>query len=241
MDFLKIKPEYAPLALQALTMDARAAMNGLTQPHQAMLDAMQRLVLETDQDIQTLQSVTPEELALHLKDPAQARQIVRLMVATSLADGKPSMQQIKLIDSFSASLNVEEPSVRVIVHLAKNHLLRFRLAFFRHAHVHKYFKNTRRMQAGLFPVIKTLLRFKGVIGEDKALADRFRALGELPKDTLGYHFYQHCNNTGIGFPGEVGGFALGGVFHDFVHIDRCPFGALETGNSNPIRRIVGTF
>ena len=61
MEFLKTKPESAPCALRAMTMVARAAESGLGQPQRAMLDAIQRLVLETELDVETLSPVTPEE------------------------------------------------------------------------------------------------------------------------------------------------------------------------------------
>ncbi len=50
------------------------------------------------------------------------------------------------------------------------------------------------------------------------MAGRFRALGELPESTLGYRFFHHSVDNGFPFPGEKGGFPLGGVFHDFGHV-----------------------
>ena len=162
MDFLKIEPESAPCALRAMTMVARAAKNGLGQPQRAMIDAMQRLVLETDLDVQTLQPTTPEELASQLDDAVQARQLIRLMVALSLVDGPPSMEQMSLLSSFEAALGVEEPSVAVVGHLAKKRLLMFRLSFARHSHVRTYFRNSYRLLGGVLPVIKAVLRFRGI-------------------------------------------------------------------------------
>ena len=231
MEFLKTKPESAPFALRAVTMVARAAANGLGQPQRAMLDAMQRLVLETELDVQTLQPVTPEELASQLDDPAQARQLIRLMVATSLVDGPPSMEQMLLLSSFAAALGVEEPAIGVVRHLAKGRLLRFRLAFARRSHVRTYLRNSRRILGGVVPLIKALLRFRGVIGEDPELKARFHALEELPEDTLGYQFFRHCRNEGLPFAGEKGGFPVGALFHDFAHLlsgyDTSPEGELK--------------
>jgi hypothetical protein len=234
MDFLKTKPDTAPYALQAMTMVARAASNGLRQPQLAMLDATQRLVLDTDLDVQSLPSVTPENLATHFDDPAQARQLVRLMVVLSLAEGPPCMKQMTLLDAFAAALDVEEPSVNVVRHLAKRHLLRFRFAFARRSHVRTYFRNTRLLQGGVFGLIKALLRFKGVIGEDRALAARFYALKELPADTLGYQFFRHCTDEGLKFSGEKGGFPVGALYHDFSHLlsgyDTTPEGEMKAAS-----------
>jgi tellurite resistance protein len=231
MELLKPKPESAPHALRAMTMVARASESGLGRPQRAILDAVQRLVLETDRDVETLPAITAEELASHVDDAAQARQLVRLMVATSLADGPPSMEQVSLLSSFAAALGVEEPSVGVVRHLAKGRLLRFRLAFLRHSHLRNYFRNTYRILGGIRPVIQTLLRFRGVIGEDSETASRFRAFEELPEDTLGHQFFRHCATEGLPFPGEKGGFPVGALYHDFAHViagyDTSPEGEMK--------------
>lgn len=231
MDFLKPGPERAPYQLRAMSMVTRAAKSGLAGPQRAMLNAVQQLVLGTDLDLETLRPIEAEELARHCDDPAQARQLIRLMVEMSLADGPPSEEQVALMESFAAALNVREPAVRVIAHLAKNRLLRFRLSFARHSHVRIYLRNSYRLLGGVWPVIKSMLRFRGVIAEDSELAARFYALENLPAATLGYHFYRHCKNEGLAFSGEKGGFPVGALYHDFTHLlagyDTSPEGEMK--------------
>ena len=231
MDFLKPGPELAPFELRAMTMVTLAGKGGLARPQRAMLDAAQQLVLDTDLDVETLPPITPAELASHCEDPAQARQLIRLMVTMSLADGPPTEEQMELLESFAAALNVDEPAVKVVGHLAKNKLLRFRLAFARRSHVRIYFRNTYRLLGGVLPVIKAVLRFRGVIGEDLELAARFHALEKLPEETLGYQFYQHCMDAGLPFSGEKGGFPAGALYHDFTHVlagyDTSPEGEMQ--------------
>jgi tellurite resistance protein len=231
MELLKTGPEAAPYALRAMATVARAAESGLGQPQRAILDAVQRLVLETDHDVGKSSPITPEELAGHLDDAAQARQLVRLMVAISLADGPPSLDQVSLLSSFAAALGVEEPSVGVVRHLAKKRLLRFRLAFARHSHVRTYLRNTVRMLGGIRPTIRAVLVMRGVARENTELASRFRALERLPEETLGHQFFRHCTEEGLAFPGEKGGFPVGALFHDFSHVlagyDTSPEGEMK--------------
>jgi hypothetical protein len=231
MDFLKPGPERAPYELRAMTMVARAATSGLARPQQAMLDAAQQLVLGTDLEVEMLPPVTPAELASHCDDPAQAGQLIRMMITMSLADGPPSEEQMALLESFAAALNVDEPALKVVGHLAKHRLLRFRLAFARRSHVRIYFRNTYRLLGGVLPVIKAILRFRGVIGEDLELASRFHALENLPRETLGYQFYHHCKDAGLPFSGEKGGFPPGALYHDFTHVlagyDTSPEGEMK--------------
>ena len=231
MDFLKPGPELAPFELRAMAMVTRAATSGLARPQRAMLDAAQQLVLETELDVETLRPIAAEELASHCDDPAQARQLIRMMITMSLADGPPSEEQMALLESFSAALNVDEPALKVVGHLAKHRLLKFRLAFARRSHVRIYFRNTYRLLGGVLPVIKTILRFRGVIGEDRELAARFHALANLPEETLGYQFYHHCRDAGLPFSGEKGGFPPGALYHDFTHVlsgyDTSPEGEMK--------------
>jgi tellurite resistance protein len=231
MDFLKTGPEIAPDALQAMTMVARAATNGLDQPQKATLDAFQRLILETDLDVDTLEAITAQALASQFGDQAQAHQLVRLMVTLCLVDGPPSLEQMALLDEFAEALGVDEPAINVIRHMAKGHLLRYRLAFARRSHVRTYFRNTYRMLGSRFQVFKAVLRFRKVIGPDQALADRFYAFEKLPEDTLGYKFFRHCKDQGIGFSGEQGGFPIGAMYHDFAHLlgsyDTSPEGEMK--------------
>lgn len=231
MDFLKPGPKRAAFQLRGIAMVSRAAEAGLDRPQRALLDAIQRLIMETDLDLETLEPITPEELATHVEDRSQARQLVRLMVTMSLADGPPSPEQMSLLLSFSNALDVEEPSVRVIGYLAKGKTLRFKLAFLRHSHIRNYLRNTYRMGGGLRPLVRALLRFRGVIKEDLQTASRYRGLADLPADTLGHQFFRHCDAAGLAFPGEKGGFPIGALYHDFAHVlagyDTSPEGEMK--------------
>lgn len=153
------------------------------------------------------------------------------MVALSLADGPPSLEQVGLISAFASALAVEEPSVGVIRHLAKGRQLGFRLAFMRHAHVRSYLRNSYRMLGGVRPLIRALLVARGVMRENTELTSRFRALERLPEGTLGHRFFVHCTQEGLPFAGEKGGFPVGALFHDFTHVlagyDTSPEGEMK--------------
>ena len=231
MNLLKPEPEQAPYHLRAMTMFSRAAEAGLGQPQRALLDAIQRIVLETDLDVETQEPIEPEALARHLDDPEQARQLIRLMVAMSLVDGPPSPVQMSLLAKFSAALGVDEPSVNVIGHLAKGRLLRFRIAFLRRSHIRNYLRNSYRMLGGIRPMVRAILIFRGVRKEDEQTTARYRALEDLPKNTLGYQFFRHCSDAGLPLPGEKGGFPIGALYHDFTHVlagyDTSPEGEMK--------------
>ena len=220
----------ASLGLRAMTMVARAAERGIDQPHRAIMAAAQRLVLRTDLDIDQLEEIDAGQLGEHFDDADAARQLVRGMVVMSLAVGTPTPRQMELIALFAAALGVDEPAVRAMDHLAKEELLRFRLDFYRRSHLRDYIGTQYRTQGGILGVAKGVLGFHGLI-KDVALAARFRALGDLPEDTLGHGLYRYYQDNGFSFPGEAGGFPVGALFHDFGHVlggyDSSPEGEMK--------------
>jgi tellurite resistance protein len=218
MDFLIPDRTSGPQQFQALLSVAGAASSGLDRPQRAMVDAVQLVLFQTDLDVDISKPIAPQELALHVNDPREAQQLLRLMVATSLADGPPSLEQIERMSNFAQALGVHEPSIAVVAHLAKGRTRRFRLAFLRHSHIRQYLRNTHRIVGGLRPMARALLRVRGVVSEDAEQVARFRALADLPKDTLGHAFYHHYTDEGLRFPGEKGGFPVGALFHDFSHV-----------------------
>lgn len=210
-------PKLSSFGLRAMNMIARAADGGIAQPHRAIMDAAQRVVLRTDLDIDQLEEIEPAHLAEHYKDADTARQLVRGMIVMSLAVGTPTPRQMELIALFAAALGVDEPAVHVIDHLAKKELIRFRLDFYRRSHLRDYIGTQYRTQGGIMGVAKGLLGSRGLVVDD-ALASQFRAFGALPEDTLGHGLFRYYEENGFSFPGEPWGFPVGALFHDFGHV-----------------------
>ena len=230
MKLFKISPAAAPAAFAALVMIARAGRNGMGQPEKATIEALQTLFSDSHLDVDSLSAIELEVLRDHIADPRQARQLVRFMVITSLADGPPSPTQAGLVSNFADALGVREPSVKAIGHLAKNRLWRFRLSFFPHSHLRNYFRNTYRMTGAVRHVVNAILVFRG-FRVDPVTSVRFRSLEQLSENTLGRQFFEHCVNAGLAFPGEKGGFPIGAVYHDFTHVlsgyDTSPEGEMK--------------
>ena len=74
------------------------------------------------------------------------------------------------------------------------------------------------MTGGILPVLRAILRFRGILPEHAEMAERFRALEKLPDESLGHRFFTHCRKDALPFPGEKGGFPEGAVYHDFTHV-----------------------
>jgi hypothetical protein len=223
--------------LGALVAIARAARDGLGQPQRAFLNAVQRCILETDEDLDALPIVSfpdvasPDEIAAGPLDAREARQLIRLMVVTCLANGLPSRAQIALLERYATALAVREPAISTIRHLAYGHIWRFRVAFLRRSHFRLYFRNTYRRSGSALRVLRAVLIFRGILREDAATIHRYRALGMLPNGSLGRCFFDHLRTARLPFPGERGGFPEGAIFHDFAHVlagfDTTPEGEMQ--------------
>jgi hypothetical protein len=182
----------------------------------ALLDAAQRQVLHTNFDIDTLPPITPDDLAAAFRDPALAHQFVQGMTVASLADGPPTEAQGRLMASYARALGADEPAVRVLNELANHHMVLFKLDFMRRSHIADMLKGAAHRD-GFLTTARQFATFRGV-GENPALAARYRAWEKLPEDTLGYAFWKHYTDNGFSFPGEHFGFPEAGLYHDFTHV-----------------------
>ncbi len=215
MRLLKPSPVQAAVGLRAMRAVALAG-GDLGPAAKAMIAAAQRNLLGTDLDFDTLKPATPEELAAHFGDPALAQQIIQGMVLLAIADDRPAPERLARISAFAKALRVDEPGLVAVRRLAERHLLLFKIDFYRRSHVTGAFREQYRRQ-GLVGVVKGIAGLRGMI-EDRALAQRYQALGELPPDSLGRAFHDHYRRNGFAFPGEKTGFPEAGVFHDFTHV-----------------------
>jgi hypothetical protein len=71
---------------------------------------------------------------------------------------------------------------------------------------------------GLLGLLKAMRSTSGKSPFEPKVAARYLALGELPKDTLGYAFFQHMRMRSLKLPGEAGGVPEFGLQHDLMHV-----------------------
>ena len=215
MRLLRPGPAQAEAGLRAMRQLAMAR-GAFGAASRALIDAAQRQVLHTDFNVDSLPPITAEGLAAAFDNPALARQFVQGMTVVSLADGPPIAAQGKLMTTYARALGVDEPAVRVMHELANHHMVLFRLDFMRRSHIADMLKGAVHRD-GFLATARAFAAFRGM-REDAAIAARYKALAQLPEDTLGYAFWKHCSDHGFAFPGEPFGFPEAGVYHDFTHV-----------------------
>ncbi len=220
MQLLSPTPESASHVLRAVATVARAADGGLNPTHRAVMDTAQRMLLKTELDVDELDEISPDSLASRLTEqPEISRQVIRAMVLMSMAVGPPNPAQVELVLRFAAALGVDEPATRTIQHLTEHDMLLFRFDIFRRGNAGDYVREQYRSHGGFVGVAKAILGAAGILPDPK-LAAQFRALKQLPTDTLGHTLYRFYTAKGFSFPGsgEKLSLPLGALFHDLGHI-----------------------
>jgi len=215
MQLLKPTPEEAEAGLRAMTMVARAP-GAIAPPARALIDAAQKVLLGTREDVERLDGIAPADLAGTLRRPEIRRQLVQGMIVVSLADGEPPPAQAEVVERFAAALGVETPALRALHRVAHQEVLLYKLCILRNGHLPDMLRD-QYAHAGLGGVAKALLGIKGMV-EDRDVAARYHALEKLPDDRLGKRLWHHYQDNRFAFPGEKGGFPERGVYHDVSHV-----------------------
>lgn len=216
MKLIHPSPEEGLYCLRAMR-SVVADKGSIPQASRALMTVAQKILMSLDVDLDTLQPITPEEVARGIKTPGLDEQLVQAMIVNLLADGEPSPVAFERLQTFATALGISIPALRTVRLLIEKNMLLFRLDFLRRSHIADMVKDAYKHHGGVRGVAEALLGLRGM-REDKALAARFVALGGLPEDTLGHAYFEHCRRHGFAFPGERNGFPLTGAYHDIVHV-----------------------
>src|SRR5260221_1852766 len=177
----------------------------------ALMTAAQRILMSLDTDLDALPPIGSAELTAAVTTPGMAEQLVHAPIVGVLADGERDPAAFARRQDFATALGVASPALRTLQLLIERHMILFRLDFLRRSHVADMVRDTYRHRG----VAEAVLGQRGM-HEDKELASRFAALGELPKESFGYAYFTHCRANGFAFPGERGGFPHAGAYHDMT-------------------------
>lgn len=215
MEIPKPPPEIARAGLRALKTVALA--DGEFRPiERELIDAVMEHVLGVDVDLDALEPITPEELA-DLVEPQPFRErIVRGCAMLTLIDGDADDDERDFVTRAGKACGVKDKTLKAIKHYAKGQMRLLRLD------VARRFIGADRMrkmvrQEGILGFFKTLIQALRK-SEDTKLADRYRALGDLPEGTLGRGYFDFIRGNDFSLPGEVGAAPELITFHDSMHV-----------------------
>jgi hypothetical protein len=159
-------------------------------------------------EAESLEPVSPEEVAAAVRDPHRRKRVVQLAVIAALVEGLNEAGEHAVRD-LARELNVPGEDVELLHDAVHHNLLFTRFDIVR---------RMRRFVGGGIGALATFVApFLG-LGVDPSLAARYRALGDLPQGTLGHALYAHYVEHGFHFPGEPDGIPERFVFHDVGHV-----------------------
>jgi hypothetical protein len=220
-------PAEARTILKAMLAVAAAGPE-VTDADRASVAAAARYIFKLDvaDDLADLTAPQPNELAALAAKPELATEATRFATVMAFVDGTLDNAKLDAVLRLAASLKVETDFVHDIAEVAHGRL--------RDATAHMIRANQESITGKPWTsdddAMGFFLPYKGAKA-DPALAARFRALAELPKETFGHTFAVFYLSQKYAFPGEEQ--ALNFKFatpHDSSHIlagyDTTPRGEL---------------
>ena len=161
-------------------------------------------------DPNALEPITPEELAAIVTGAHQRKRALQLLVVMALAEGEPKAHAETALGQFAEALEVDLRDLEILREVANERVMMVR------------FDMVRRLSGTLLRDHKldTLrsMATAAIFGEDKALADKYRALASYPDGSLGRVLHDFWKEHGFGLPGEKGSLPERGIFHDVGHL-----------------------
>jgi tellurite resistance protein len=163
-------------------------------------------------DVGSVKPVAPAALAAALSDPALREDALKFATVMAFIDGTLDKAKIAKVIDYANALGLHERYVDEIAEAAHGHV-KEALADMTRANMVSITGKAwtdADATAWLMPYDKA---------PDPALTARCKALGNLPKDSFGYAFYNHYTSNKYDFPGEAKGLnAAFALPHDTVHV-----------------------
>lgn len=181
------------------------------------IDSRERLMLSLPEELgesnAPLEVISPEELKERITDPSMRRALVQRLVLMSALDEKIRAEELAAVRSFAQALQIDEPGLTQLELLAKGRIRSLFFDLMRKGFLGKQFKKEwqERGLRGLWTMARAA---KG----DKALAARYQALEQLPKESLGHNLFLHFRSNKFALPGEEGAAPELLLFHDLGHV-----------------------
>lgn len=224
---IQVSDDQAQAVLGALRRIATAAdKRAVTAVDQRALDAFDRFMLHRDPARDPIAGFasSPAQLAAAIHDEQARSHVVQFLAVMALVDGVVDEAKIAIVIDYAKALGVQEDAVRQLAELGRGNLAWVRAD----AQRQNLLSITGRELD--VSVDEWILPYRGE-HVDPALAERYRAFGQLAVGTLGRTFFEFYREKGFAFPGQPHGvnerFAAP---HDSTHVlsgyDTSPQGEL---------------
>lgn len=209
MQLAQPTPHQSWLILRALKGMIRGTVS------RSLIQAAQRLWLKSAFDWQHLEPISWDELTPHLQDPVLRIQLIQAMVVLVILDEEIDWSLYHRIRHLCQRWQISPACLRPLwLWNCRLHGVLALEVYLCSFIVQKYGYELQHRGWGW--LVRGALHYVG--RPDPILAARYHQLQDLPRDTLGYGFWQFCRRQGYRFPGDPGGVHEGLTFHDMTHV-----------------------
>ena len=196
-------------------MGTIATLNGTREPKDAtrrMIEAAAVQLFELKPTDVDYSPISPEELAAEVPTDDPRPLLINLMSLVPFADDELKPDEVKLVDSYAASLGVKPAIVTDLNRLDDDRYKLFVYDLVRRET--PIFLGTNSKWAEIHEAAREMRLHFG----DKTATERYERLQELPEGTLGNTFYRFYTDRGFAFPGEKDSLGETITRHDCLHI-----------------------
>jgi hypothetical protein len=153
-------------------------------------------------------SIAPDEAAHVITDPELRRRVLQLLITLELCRHPQTETQISRVEDYAAAFDIAGPPLAV---------MRTWLDEGAERATEDY---DRFYEADLMQLSEPSLRdqYLHLAEPDPSLAERLRALHDLPSDTLGYAYIEFYRRNKLTLPGDDVHFPAHYVSHDMNHV-----------------------
>ncbi len=212
---LYLPPPHLVVAGQRALKTIALADGSLDDSERAFLEATQHM-FRTPVDVDTLEPISPEELAATIVSPALRRQLVRGMTVMVAMDGEVRPEETAMLARLAAALDVEAEEIRTFQDFSHGRMTHVRFDVAR-----RFWAKEKAIEMakknGIRWLISSLAALAGV-RTDATIAGRYRRLGDCPEGSLGRGYFDFIRSNGFSFPGEKGSPPEVIAFHDLTHV-----------------------
>ncbi|MDR3534859.1 MAG: hypothetical protein P4L71_00035 [Acetobacteraceae bacterium] len=219
-----VNPSEAQVVAIVQAMYAVASAAGRVQPQPfeiACIEAAQRHLLGQDPPRPALPGPLPDDLATALATPALRKSTVRLLATVSIADKQVSPEKVAVVEDAAIRLGISEFGLLVLRRVARRQYRRngFGLMkrFVNHYWSYTGHATARDWAAMLWTMMPWLPGLRSYLKLPEVQA-RYRALANLPEDTLGYAVHGYYARNGFPMPGEPKSIPEGWARHEVYHV-----------------------
>ncbi|MCD6046745.1 MAG: uncharacterized protein K0S08_392 [Gammaproteobacteria bacterium] len=176
-------------------------------------------------DLSEIPSISVKDFAHFFPQPAEAEYALRFLVVTALFDGEINQARLDTTFEFAKAVGIET-----------GYLLQLKKTLEQDFDWLIYDITRKNLESfGFFPELSTkeeidnwIFPYRGD-KQDPALVKKYEMLGQLPKESFGYHIWQQFKKNNYKFPGDAEGANYQFIMpHDSVHLlsgyDTSPYG-----------------